>query len=82
MRAFVQLREAVTGNKQINEKLAWIERKLASHDQEIHVLIAAIRQLMAAQALPKERQGNCQFLVCPQISVIGISMRINQSASL
>ncbi len=56
VRAFVQLREVVTANKQINEKLARIERKLASHDQEIHALIAAIRQLMAPQAVPKKRQ--------------------------
>lgn len=56
VRAFVQLREVVTANKQINEKLSRIERKLASHDQEIHALVAAIRQLMAPQAIPKKRQ--------------------------
>jgi hypothetical protein len=56
VRAFVQLREVVSANKAIGQKLVKIEQRLAGHDQEIQALIVAIRQLMAPQVLPKKRQ--------------------------
>ena len=50
VRAFVELRELLTGNKELALKLAElesrIERKLDSHDQAIAGLINAIRELM------------------------------------
>ena len=50
VRAFVQLREVLTSNKELALKLAElesrIERKLDSHDQAITGLIDAVRSLM------------------------------------
>lgn len=60
VRAFVQLREVLTGNKELALKLAElesrIERKLASHDQAITGLIDAIRSLMHSPEPPPKRQ--------------------------
>lgn len=47
VRAFVQLREMLSGNQQLAIKLAELERKLASHDGAIGRLFEAIRQLLA-----------------------------------
>jgi uncharacterized membrane protein len=47
MRAFVQLREALSLHKELAHKLAELERKIESHDSAIHSLFEAIRQLMA-----------------------------------
>lgn len=50
VRAFVQLRELLAGNKELAAKLAELEarlgRKLDSHDQAIAGLIDAMRELM------------------------------------
>lgn len=50
VRAFVELRELLAGNKELAAKLAElesrIERKLETHDQAIAGLIDAIRELM------------------------------------
>ena len=59
VRAFVELRELLTGNKELALKLAElesrIERKLDSHDQAIAGLIDAIRELMRAPEPTKKR---------------------------
>lgn len=46
VRAFVQLRELLASDKEVAEKLAELERKLATHDQAIAGIINTIRQLM------------------------------------
>ena len=46
VRTFVQLREMLSGNKELEIKLLEMERKVSSHDQAIAGLIDAIRQLM------------------------------------
>lgn len=46
VRAFVQLREMLSSNKELEMKLLELERKVSSHDQAIAGLIDAIRQLM------------------------------------
>ena len=46
VRAFVQLREMLSSNKELEIKLLELERKLSSNDQAIAGLINAIRQLM------------------------------------
>ena len=46
VRTFVQLREMLSGNKELEIKLLELERKVSSHDQAIAGLIDAIRQLM------------------------------------
>ena len=46
MRAFVRLREMLSLHKDLAGKLAELERKIESHDENIHTLFEAIRQLM------------------------------------
>ena len=46
VRAFVQLREMLSTNKEVAAKLLELERKVSSHDQAIAGLIDAIRQLV------------------------------------
>ena len=50
VRAFVRLREAIAGNRELSRKVAELEqrigRRLADHDQAIAEILVAIRQLM------------------------------------
>lgn len=46
VRAFVRLREMLTTHKELASKLTELERKLEGHDQAIHTLFEAIRQLL------------------------------------
>ena len=46
MRAFVRLREAMASSKQFARRLDELERRIASHDENIRTLFQAIRQLM------------------------------------
>lgn len=46
MRAFVRMRELLTSNKNLAQKLAELERKLTTHDQAITGILKAIRELM------------------------------------
>jgi len=46
VRAFVRLRETIAGHKELARKVAQLERKLGDHDEQIMVMIEAIRQLM------------------------------------
>jgi hypothetical protein len=46
VRTFVHLRELVSGNNELSQKLDKLERKFAGHDRAISELINAIRQLM------------------------------------
>ncbi len=50
VRTFVQLRELLSSNKELEIKLLELERKLSSHDQAAAGLIDAIRQLMKQPA--------------------------------
>ncbi len=58
VRAFVQLREALAGNRELAGKLAELERRigaqLADHDQAIAEILGAIRRLMTPPE-PKKR---------------------------
>jgi len=59
VRAFVQLRELLTGHKELAKRLDELEsrmqRKLSSHDQAIAGILDAIRQLMAPPEPRKKR---------------------------
>ena len=55
VRAFVHLRELVSGNKELAQKLNLLERKVGAHDKAIAELINAIRQLMTPSATEKKR---------------------------
>ena len=56
VRAFVQLREVIAGHKELARKMAQIERKLGDHDEQIMVLVEAIKQLMDPKPPPKTRR--------------------------
>jgi hypothetical protein len=58
MRAFVRLREAMAGNKEFSRRLDELERRIASHDENIRRLFQAIRQLMAQ---PEEQPTKIGF---------------------
>jgi hypothetical protein len=54
VRAFVKLRQLAVAHKELAAKLDELERKVASHDDAIRQLVAAIRQLMTPpQPSPK-----------------------------
>ncbi|MDP3069777.1 MAG: ORF6N domain-containing protein [Opitutaceae bacterium] len=55
VRAFVRLRELLTGNRELAAKVTELERKLSTHDGAIRELFAAIRQLLAP-ASPSEKR--------------------------
>jgi hypothetical protein len=55
VRAFVQMRELISGNKQLTEKLVELENLVGKHDQDIAALFEAIRQLLGAGS-PKLRR--------------------------
>ena len=61
MRAFVRLREAMAGNRELKRKLDAlernIERKLATHDRAIVGILKAIRELMAPPETSKRPIG-------------------------
>jgi len=50
VRAFVQLREMLAGNRQLAGKLAELEKRLEGHDEAIGNLFEAIRQLIEPDA--------------------------------
>ncbi len=56
VRAFVQLREAIAGHKELARKIAQLERKLSNHDDQILALVEAIKQLMDPKLPPKTRR--------------------------
>ncbi len=55
VRAFVHLRELVSGHKELSQKLNQLERKVGAHDRAIAELINAIRQLMSPAETKKKR---------------------------
>jgi hypothetical protein len=57
VRAFVELRELLAGNKEVVAKLNELEHKLESHDQAIAGLINTIRELMKPPETKKRPIG-------------------------
>jgi hypothetical protein len=55
VRTFVHLRELVSSNNELSQKLDKLERKFAGHDRAISELINTIRQLMTP-ADPKKKR--------------------------
>jgi len=60
MRVFVQLRQFLSANRELAQKLAQLERKIGAHDEQIKAIFNAIRQLMAA---PEPKKRKIGFLV-------------------
>lgn len=57
MRAFVQLRQILSGRQEFEIKLKQLEDKLEQHDADIHDIFEAIRQLMAIPEAKKIIKG-------------------------
>ena len=57
VRAFVRMREMLMGYKELATRLAAVERKLDSHDQDMQALAQAVRQLMAPPPTKLKRIG-------------------------
>jgi ORF6N domain len=55
--AFVRMRRAIAGNRNVLTKLAELERRLESHDAEIQQLMEAIRELMMPEEPNRRRIG-------------------------
>jgi hypothetical protein len=55
VRAFIQLRDLLASNKELAQKFAELERKLATHDQAITGILKAIHELMNPP--PPRRRG-------------------------
>jgi hypothetical protein len=56
VRAFVALRQMLSGQKELANKLGQLEQRLADHDEKILVLIQAIRKLTSYGPVPKKRR--------------------------
>jgi len=56
VRAFVQLREAIDGHKELARQIRELESRLGDHDEQITILFEAIKQLMDPKPPPKKRQ--------------------------
>lgn len=57
VRAFVQLREMLAGHKQFSRRLDELEKRLAHHDENFHLVFDAIKQLLMEEEKPKRRIG-------------------------
>jgi uncharacterized protein involved in exopolysaccharide biosynthesis len=57
VRAFVRLRTMLASHRQLAGKVTELERQLATHDEHIQALFAAIRELMEAPDAPVRRIG-------------------------
>ena len=55
--AFVRMRRAIAGNRNILMKLAELEHRLKSHDADIQDLMNAIRELMSPEEPHRRRIG-------------------------
>ena len=60
MRAFVKLREFLSTNKELAQKLVELEQRLDGHDGAIQDIIAAIREMMNP-SIPEKTKGPIGF---------------------
>ena len=57
IRIFTRLREMVTAHKDILLKLELLEKKVTGHDENIHMIFQALKQLVSPPAAPRRRIG-------------------------
>jgi len=57
MRVFVQLREMLSAHRELARRLELLENRIESHDEQIHDIFEAIRQLMTPPASPRKKIG-------------------------
>ncbi len=55
MRAFVRLRQLISSNQELSQKLDELDRRVSKHDAAIAEIIEAIRQLMAPPVVKDKR---------------------------
>ena len=56
VRAFVKIRQMVAGHKDLQRKIAQIERRLTDHDEKIIELVNLIKKLLNPEPPPKKRR--------------------------
>ena len=54
--SFVKLRQMLATHQKLAYRLDEIERKLEKHDEELHYVFEAIRELMAPEPVPPKRR--------------------------
>jgi len=57
VRAFVRMRQAIETHREWSKKLAELETKVGTHDEEIQLIFEALKQLMAEPARKKKAIG-------------------------
>lgn len=57
MRAFVQMRQLLTSDKKLAEKLKALEKRLTEHDKHFQIVFDAIEQMLSADEKPKRKIG-------------------------
>jgi len=57
VRAFIRLRGMVSTHRELSRRLAELEKRLESHDEQIQLILRVIKQLMAAPERPPKKIG-------------------------
>jgi ribosomal protein L23 len=57
VRIFTQIREMLLTNKEILLKLEQLEKKVTGHDESIHMILIALKQLLGQPKTPRRRIG-------------------------
>ncbi len=57
VRAFLRLRQWVTGQAELAARLAELERRVGEHDHELKTIIQTIRGMLEPPAPPRKRIG-------------------------
>jgi hypothetical protein len=56
VRAFISLRRFISNQKELQQKLSEIEKRLTDHDEQIVELVNLIKQLLNPELPPKKRR--------------------------
>lgn len=57
MRAFVQMRQLLSSDKKLAEKLNTLEKRLTEHDKHFQIVFDAIKQMLSEDEKPKRKIG-------------------------
>lgn len=68
VRAFIKLRQMLSSQKKLAQKLSELEQRLDSHDEAIQAIITAIRELM--EPPHKEQKNKIGFKTQPKLITI------------
>ena len=74
MRAFVRLRQLLSTRKDLAQKLADLERKIGTHDEQNQVIFEAIRQLMTP---PEPKKRKIGFLAKERAARYGLLKKVH-----